>query len=88
MLVDSNCFVKMVFLPVCLINLSKLSKGLLNILNKNNYEKIIIISCHHDDFWNKINILKNYIIKNRRYFICEKLKYFITVSVFIKKLIY
>lgn len=69
---------------VCLINLSTLTRNLINILNNNIYEKIIIISCHHDDFWKKIKNLTNYKLNKREYFICYILGYFITVNIFIK----
>ena len=69
---------------VCLINLSNLTKNLINKLDKNNYKKIIIISCHHEDFWKKIKNFKNYKLKKRKYFICDKIRYFITVNIFYK----
>ena len=73
-------------IKICLINLSSLTKNLFVILNKNNDDKIIIISCHHEDFWKKIKNLTNYIIKKRKYFVCERLRYFITVNIFVKKI--
>ena len=68
----------------CLLNLSNLSINLLKKINNNKYDNIIIISCHHEDFWKKIKLLTNYKIKKREHFICEKLKYFLTVNIFIK----
>lgn len=67
-----------------LINLSKLNFNLVKQINKKNIKYIIIISCHHKDFWNKIKHLSNYKLKIRQKFIDEKIKYFITVSVFQK----
>lgn len=70
---------------ICIINLSKLYIKLLKTINNNKYDKIIIINCNHNDFWNKIKILNNYKLIERKQFICEKLKYFITVNLFIYK---
>lgn len=69
----------------CIVNISKLVINLVNLINNNNYKQIIIISCHHHDFWNKIKLLTNYKLVSRKKFICYKLKYFITVNVFTKK---
>jgi hypothetical protein len=68
---------------VCIINLSKLYEKMLYELNKKIYKKIIIINCNHNDFWKKIKLLNNYKLFSRKQFICEKLKYFITVNIFI-----
>jgi hypothetical protein len=70
---------------ICVINLSKLYLRLLENINNKRFTKIIIINCNHNDFWNKIKILKNYKLVKREQFICEKLKYFITVNIFIYK---
>ena len=67
-----------------LINLSKLNLNLVKQINKKDIKNIIIISCHHKDFWNKIKYLSNYKLKIRKKFIDEKIKYFISVSVFQK----
>ena len=64
-----------------IINLSSLNTNLLNIINDLNLNKIIIINCHHDDFWNKIKILSKFKIISRKKFICYYLKYFITVTI-------
>jgi hypothetical protein len=69
----------------CIINISKLVTNLINLVNNNNYKNIIIISCHHDNFWNKIKLLTNYKLVSRKKFICHKLKYFITINLFTKK---
>lgn len=71
--------------PVCLINLSSLNVNLLKLLNAIPFEQIIIISCHHEDFWKKIKYLLNYKIKSRKQFTSCDLGYFLTVSVFTKK---
>jgi len=65
----------------CLIlNLSKLNINIIKQINKKNIKKIIIISCHHNDFWKKIKYLSNYKLINRNKFIDHKLKYFITIN--------
>lgn len=69
----------------CLINLSKLNIKLIQTINNNNFNNIIIISCHHNDFWKKIKLLSNYKLQSRKKFICYKMKYFITVNILIKK---
>ena len=84
-LVDYNKIINLPNTNYCIINLSTLNKNLLLELNKNIYSKIIIISCHHDDFWKKIQYLSNYKIINRKKFICDTLKYFITVNILIYK---
>jgi hypothetical protein len=71
--------------PVCLINLSSLYKNLMGVINKAGFEHIIIISCHHEDFWKKIKFLPNYKIKSRKQFIAYSLGYFLTISILYKK---
>jgi hypothetical protein len=63
------------------INLANLCSNLLKQINNLNIQKIIIINCHHNDFWKKIKLLSNYKIINRQYFVCDKLRYFLTVSI-------
>ncbi len=64
-----------------IINLSNLNHNLMLELNKSLLETIIIINCHHNDFWKKIKILSNYKIKSRHHFVCNIVKYFITVTI-------
>lgn len=66
----------------CLVNLSTLNKNLLEELNNNLYFRLVIISCHHDDFWKKRKFLKNYRLVERKKFVCWKIGYFITVNIF------
>lgn len=82
-LVDYNKIDYIIESDICLINLSKLNNNLMKLINKSKI--IIIISCHHDDFWNKIKILTKYKLETRKFFICDKLKYFITVNIFKQK---
>ena len=67
------------------INLSKLNSNLLTKINLQNFNKIIIINCKHDDFWKKMKILTTYKLLSRKKFVSYKLHYFITVNVFVKK---
>ena len=64
-----------------IINLSKLNLNLIKQINNNKIKNIIIISCKHTDFWKKIKYLTNYKLFKRKYFIDEKLKYFITINI-------
>lgn len=70
---------------VAIINLSKLLVSVANFINNSNINKLIIINCHHDDFWKKIKYLTNYKLLERKKFVCDKLNYFITVNVFIRQ---
>ena len=75
-----------------IINLSKLNINILKQLNQINlsyhklsYHKLIIINCHHKDFWKKIKFLSNYKLIVRKKFIDHSLKYFITVNILVPK---
>jgi hypothetical protein len=67
------------------VNLSKLNVNIIRQLNRIIKKKIIIISCHHNDFWKKSKILSKFRLVKRKKFIDEKLGYFITVNIFVKK---
>lgn len=69
---------------VGIINLANLNFNLLNKINISKLENIIIINCHHEDFWKKIKLLSNFKIKSRHYFVCNIIKYFITVTILYK----
>ena len=62
-----------------IINLSKLNINLLKLI-KSKY--IIIINCHHKDFWKKIRFLNKYKLIKRHKFIANN--HFITVNLFVK----
>ena len=66
---------------VGLINLANLNYNLMEKINESNLEKLLIINCHHQDFWKKIKLLTNFNIDSRKQFVCNQLKYFITVTV-------
>lgn len=67
------------------INLSKLNQNLMKQINNCKSNRIIIINCHHKDFWKKIKLLKNFKLMKRNQYIDDKLKYFITVNIFVRK---
>ena len=58
---------------------------IIEVLNNSNINKLIIINCHHNDFWKKIQKLNNYSLIQREKFICYGMNYFITVNIFIRK---
>jgi hypothetical protein len=62
-----------------IINLAKLNINLLNIINRRLYKKIIIINCHHTEFWKRITLLDNYKLITRKQFVSEL--YFVTVNI-------
>jgi hypothetical protein len=62
-----------------LINIAKLNINLLNIINKRFYKKIIIINCHHTEFWKRIKLLTNYKLILRKQYISTL--YFVTVNI-------
>lgn len=80
-LCDYNNLTQLVHTNTCLINLSNLNAHLLKIANMTDYNQIIIINCHHEDFWKKIKLLDNYKIHSRKQFVSDELGYFITVSI-------
>ena len=61
----------------------------MKVINNSNFKEIIIINCHHNDFWKKINLLSSYKLISRKKFITTKKYgqelYFITVNIFILK---
>ena len=67
-----------------IINISKLNQNIIRQINRITNKKIIIISCNHTDFWNKIKMFTKFKLVNRKKFIDEKLGYFITVNIFVK----
>ncbi len=81
-LVNYNTIIPIHKTTTCLINLSCLNSNLIKQINKIDYNHIIIINCHHDDFWKKTKSLTNYKLVLRKKFICNKLGYFITVNLF------
>lgn len=68
-----------------IVNLSKLNKNILLQINDSISNKIIIINCHHQDFWKKRGLMGNYMLCSRKQFIDYTSGYFITVSIFLRK---
>ena len=69
------------------INLSSLNSSLLKQINTISENilttKLIIINCHHTDFWKKIKLLSNFTLITRKQF-CNK-NNFITVNFLVRK---
>jgi hypothetical protein len=64
-----------------LINLANLNHNLMIKINDSNLQIIMIVNCHHEDFWKKIKLLTKFKIRSRQYFICDYIKYFLTVTI-------
>ena len=78
-LIDYNLFTKIKNADTLIINLAKLNINLLNVINNRFYQKIIIINCHHDEFWKRIKLLTNYKLIKRKQYITNN--NFITVNI-------
>jgi hypothetical protein len=78
-LIDYNIYTKFKNAGILIINLAKLNINLLNNINKRYYKKIIIINCHHDEFWKRIKLLTNYKLITRKQYIANN--NFITVNI-------
>lgn len=68
-----------------ILNLSKLNQNLMKQINECKSNRIIIINCHHKDFWKKTKLLNNFKLTKREKYIDYDSKYFITANVFIRK---
>lgn len=66
------------------INLATLNANVIDQVNNSLSNKIVIINCHHKDFWKKQKRLTNYKLQSRKKFIDWDCHYFITVSVFVR----
>ena len=77
--IDYNKYKKIQNNEMLIMNLPKLNINLMDQINKRFYKKIIIINCHHDNFWNRIKLLSNYRLKTRKQFLSDK--FFVTVNV-------
>ena len=78
-IINYNTFTHICSGDILIINIAKLNINLLNIINKRFYQKIIIINCHHKEFWKRINLLSNYILILRKQYISKL--YFVTVNI-------
>jgi hypothetical protein len=78
-LIDYNIFNKLKHADLLIVNLAKLNINLLDQINKRHYKQIIIINCHHDEFWKRLPLLSNYKLSSRKQFITDS--YFVTVNV-------
>lgn len=83
-IIDYNKINKSFDSETIILNLSKLNINLLQKINNSNLKYIIIINCHHKDFWKKIIYLNKFKLISRKKFIDEKIGYYITVNIFLK----
>ena len=67
------------------INLTRLNINIMKQINNSSSNRLIIINCHHQDFWKKIKLLTNYKLIIRKKFIDYKSNYFITVNILLRK---
>lgn len=90
-LIDYNNCIKIKTSDLLIINLAKLNQNLIKIINNCNFYQIIIINCHHSDFWKKIKLLSSYNLISRKQFITNNSQEysvthnFITVNLFTLK---
>lgn len=78
--INYNTFKKIKNGDILIINSAKLNINILEQCNNRFYKFIIIINCHHDEFWKRISILSNYKLMCRKQFIVTN--YFVTVTLF------
>ena len=79
-LIDYNNFDKLINGDILILNLAKLNINLLSVINKRFFKYIIIINCHHLEFWKRIKYLTKFKLIKRKQFICKD--YFVTVTLF------
>jgi hypothetical protein len=90
-LIDYNTYNNYKNSDILILNLASLNLKLLTEINKRFYNKIIIINCHHNEFWKRINLLVNYKLIKRKHYITNIIsnnkiyKYFITINILERK---
>lgn len=82
-IIDYNTYSNIINGTILILNLAKLNLNLLNVINKRIYKTIIIINCHHNEFWKRIILLTNYKLTSRKQFISNN--NFVTVNVLVYK---
>lgn len=82
-IIDYNTYSNIVNGTILILNLAKLNLNLLNVINKRIYKTIIIINCHHNEFWKRIILLTNYKLTSRKQFISNN--NYVTVNVLVYK---
>ena len=78
-LIDYNTYKYIKNGNILILNNAKLNLNLLKIINNRYFKYIIIINCHHLEFWKRIKYLNNYILLNRKHFITDN--YFVSVNI-------
>jgi hypothetical protein len=79
-IIDYNSYNRFNNGDILIINIAHLNINLLTHINKRFYKNIIIINCHHEEFWNRIKYLSKYKLIIRKQFITNI--NFITVNIF------
>lgn len=79
-IINYNIFKNIKNADILIINLAKLNINILQIVNARFYKYIIIINCHHSEFWKRKHILSNYKLIHRNKYITNN--YFVTVNLF------
>lgn len=82
-IIDYNTYSNIVNGTILILNLAKLNLNLLNVINKRIYKTIIIINCHHNEFWKRIILLTNYKLTSRKQIISNN--NYVTVNVLVYK---
>jgi hypothetical protein len=78
-LIDYNNYKYIKNGDILILNNAKLNINLLKIINNRYYKYLIIINCHHLEFWKRIKYLNNYILLERKHFITNN--YFVSVNI-------
>tara|TARA_B110000879_G_C11164958_1_gene510743 strand:- start:1648 stop:2781 length:1134 start_codon:yes stop_codon:yes gene_type:complete len=67
------------------VNMSKLNLNIVKQINNSASNRIIIINCHHKDFWKKMKYFTNYKIVRREKLIDHITGFFVTVTRLVRK---
>lgn len=67
------------------VNMSKLNLNIVKQINDSASNRVIIINCHHKDFWKKMKYFTNYKIVKRHKLIDEITGFFVTVNLLVRK---
>ena len=70
-LIDYNTIKELEESDILLLNLPNLNINLMKIINNCYFKKIVLITCHADNFWKRVKILTNYNIKKRKNYTTE-----------------
>ena len=79
-IINYNTFTNIKNANILIINMAKLNINILKVINTRFYKYIIIINCHHSEFWERKKYLSNYKLIQRKQYITNS--NFITVNLF------